>query len=610
MGDFNTPLPFVLKWEGGYSNHSQDRGGETKYGITNNTFNKAKEQGIIDSSLATVRDLSLQDAKNIYEIEYWNKINGNALPSDLSVAVFDTAVNMGVTASVKMLQDILGVSQDGIVGPQTLSAIENYNGNLVSDLLNARETRYMEIAEKDQRQNAFLKGWLNRVNDLRDFVATINGSIPSSGFHYIPCVGFVTDEIYKLFKNAGRLGNAFIGSPVILDLDGDGVETMGVKDGAYFDHDGNGFAEQTGWTSSDDGLLVMDKNGDGVIDSGKELFGDQTLLQDGQKAANGFQSLAELDGNSDGMIDSNDAAYAQLKIWQDLDGDGYASADEIKTLSELGIASINTGYATSTFVDINGNGHQQVGSFTKTDNTTGTATDVWFKMDKMNTIAEEWLDVPYDISSLPDLQGYRGIRNYKKLSFNYVNALLRVMTILFIVFLNVTIVFAKEPYTNKSEILCNDVKVQIQTTCFSGNDLPFPPNGPYPYCTSQKIFFTNIKTGEIFSKITSGELVNDASPDKLVFIRPLDGLASGYACVKGNSDSYVLIEYYNGGNCEACEWHEIYTLRGEKLANSRHGKGFRGGKYEHFKDTYKRLGLPKTWPRSSFVGINLRQGDK
>jgi Ca2+-binding RTX toxin-like protein len=243
------------------------------------------------------------------------------------------------------------------------------------------------------------------------FELALYGGTSSSGFHYIPGLGFVIDAIYNYFKNAGSLGNAFIGSPVILDLDGDGVETIGVKDGAYFDHDGNGFAEQTGWTSSDDGLLVMDRNGDGVIDSGKELFGDQTLLQDGQKAANGFQALAELDGNSDGTIDSNDAAYAQLKIWQDLDGDGYASADEIKTLSELGIASINTGYATSTFVDINGNEHQQVGSFTKTDGTTGTATDVWFKMDKMNTIAEEWLDVPEAIAALPDLQGYGNVHD-------------------------------------------------------------------------------------------------------------------------------------------------------------------------------------------------------
>ena len=108
------------------------------------------------------------------------------------------------------------------------------------------------------------------------------------------------NQIINPFDDAAGLGNSFMGSPIILDLDGDGVETVGVKDGAYFDHDGNGFAEQTGWASSHDGLLVMDRNGDGIINGGKELFGNETLLANGAKAANGFQALAELDSNHDG----------------------------------------------------------------------------------------------------------------------------------------------------------------------------------------------------------------------------------------------------------------------------------------------------------------------
>ena len=83
-------------------------------------------------------------------------------------------------------------------------------------------------------------------------------------------------------------------TPIILDLDGDGVETTGVKAGAYFDHAGDGFAEQTGWVGADDGLLVYDRNGNGVIDSGAELFGNNTMLANGSKAANGFEALKEL----------------------------------------------------------------------------------------------------------------------------------------------------------------------------------------------------------------------------------------------------------------------------------------------------------------------------
>jgi len=193
--------------------------------------------------------------------------------------------------------------------------------------------------------------------------------------------------------------------PIILDLDGDGVETTGVKAGVYFDQDGNGFAEQTGWAKSEDGLLVLDRNGNGTIDNGRELFGDQTLMADGTRAANGFQALAELDGNADGKIDVNDAAYAKLKVWQDVDGNGYSSPSELKTLSEVGVGSINTGYTDSTLVDANGNAHKQVGFYTKTDGSTGTATNVWFKTDKMFAIANEWLDVPEDMIDLPDLRG-------------------------------------------------------------------------------------------------------------------------------------------------------------------------------------------------------------
>ena len=199
------------------------------------------------------------------------------------------------------------------------------------------------------------------------------------------------------------------GDPLAIDLDKDGVETTSVTDGSYFDHDANGFAEQTGWAASDDGLLALDRNGDGIINDGKELFGDQTILANGTKAANGFQALKELDANNDNKIDINDAAYTQLKIWQDVDGDGYSTADELHTLSDLGIKSINTGYTNSTLIDANGNEHKQIGSFTWNDNTTNAAEDIWFQTDKMYTIANEWVDVPEDIAALPDLQGYGNV---------------------------------------------------------------------------------------------------------------------------------------------------------------------------------------------------------
>jgi Ca2+-binding RTX toxin-like protein len=200
-------------------------------------------------------------------------------------------------------------------------------------------------------------------------------------------------------------------SPLVLDLDGDGVETINAFDGAHFDHDGNGFAERTGWAGADDGILVMDRNGDGIINDGKELFGNETLLANGINAANGFAALAALDGNADGIINANDASFADLKIWVDEDGDGYSLTEELHTLDELGIQSIATGFTESTFVDPQGNAHKQVGTFTKTDGTIGTATDVWFQADKLYTIPQEWLDVPDEIIVRPDLTGYGNVHD-------------------------------------------------------------------------------------------------------------------------------------------------------------------------------------------------------
>ncbi len=87
-------------------------------------------------------------------------------------------------------------------------------------------------------------------------------------------------------------------SPIVLDLNNDGIETTGVKQGTYFDHAGDGFAEQTGWINPNDALLVRDLNNNGYIDDGAELFGNETLIN-GIKAANGFEALKILDNNHD-----------------------------------------------------------------------------------------------------------------------------------------------------------------------------------------------------------------------------------------------------------------------------------------------------------------------
>ena len=239
------------------------------------------------------------------------------------------------------------------------------------------------------------------MNDWKNYADLYNTTRQQRINQKKPNENPVTDDIKSKFGRAGT-----IPSPVILDLDGDGVETTAVKAGAYFDHASDGFAEQTGWVGKDDGLLVRDLNGNGTIDTGAELFGSETKLANGTKAANGFEALKELDQNNDGKIDASDTAFATLKIWKDANGDGYTSAGELLTLADAGVQSINVGYTNSALVDANNNQHEQVGSYTTAAGQTRTAEDVWFQTDTTYSIATTWLDVPADIAALPDASGY------------------------------------------------------------------------------------------------------------------------------------------------------------------------------------------------------------
>ncbi|MDK4629551.1 iron-regulated protein FrpC, partial [Kingella kingae] len=108
-----------------------------------------------------------------------------------------------------------------------------------------------------------------------------------------------------------------------------------------FDHNNDGIRTATGWISAGDGLLVRDLNGNGLIDNGSELFGNNTRLANGQNAAHGYAALAELDSNHDNLINQADELFSSLKVWQDINQDGISQSNELFTLQALGIQSLN-----------------------------------------------------------------------------------------------------------------------------------------------------------------------------------------------------------------------------------------------------------------------------
>jgi Ca2+-binding RTX toxin-like protein len=195
-------------------------------------------------------------------------------------------------------------------------------------------------------------------------------------------------------------------SPLIVDLDGDGVETLAKSTGIHFDHAGDGFAESTGWAGADDGLLVRDLNGDGSINNGGELFGNNTRLSNGQNAANGFEALKDLDSNKDGKLNSADTAWNTLRVWKDTDGDAQTDTGELLTLAEAGVKEFKLAYANSTTTDQNGNEHKQTGSYTTTAGTVRAVHDVWFVTDNWNTIDQRTpVELSSEVAALPEVMG-------------------------------------------------------------------------------------------------------------------------------------------------------------------------------------------------------------
>ncbi|MGR6637918.1 calcium-binding protein [Pseudomonas aeruginosa] len=210
--------------------------------------------------------------------------------------------------------------------------------------------------------------------------------------------------------------------PLALDLDGDGLETVSSNSGITFDFDGDGLKTGTGWVAKDDGFLVWDRNGNGTIDNGGELFGVDFVKSNGQKASDGFDALRDLDSNRDGIFDVKDEQFGELKIWQDLNQDGIAEANELKSLDGHNITAINLDIEKST-EDNNGNLISAIGSYSRGDGTSGLVNGNQSLAGNLdlasNPFYREYTDrIALDdtAKSLPDMKGSGAVRDLREAS--------------------------------------------------------------------------------------------------------------------------------------------------------------------------------------------------
>jgi hypothetical protein len=184
-----------------------------------------------------------------------------------------------------------------------------------------------------------------------------------------------------------QVGALVATSPVVLDLDGNGVQTIDAQHGVQFDLNGTGVQSQVGWVSAGDGLLVMDRNHDGHINDGTELFGTATKLANGHRAGDGYTAMNAEDSNGDGKLSQADATWDQLRVWVDADSDGSTDLGELLTLDQLGIIELDLNAQRGTEMD-NGNLLGLVSSYTTDDGKSHDMADVWFAKDQTATTAQ------------------------------------------------------------------------------------------------------------------------------------------------------------------------------------------------------------------------------
>lgn len=311
--------------------------------------------GVVNELLTPILSFGLSETK---DESYWHGQYEDPI-TDMNNAISREAQNM-----VSSLKDALGQISS-----------ENPIYQAISDMAHATFT------------SADVSSYYSNLPSLASLEAGIAGEINS-----------LTSSATRVLKWAHN--SLFVSrplSPIIIDMDGNGVHAIPLSSSnVLFDLNSDGHAEHVSWASPTDGLLAMDRNGNGSIDNGSELFGSGS-------GGDGFAILSQLDSNGDGTIDSRDTAFGQLRIWQDSNSNGIADPGELKTLPDAGITSISlNAQPVGQSVDGNpvGNGSQA----TFFDGHTADAWDVWFQNDQ--TITRQILPDGFQPSEASTLQPY------------------------------------------------------------------------------------------------------------------------------------------------------------------------------------------------------------
>ena len=167
--NFDKALELLLKHEGGYVNHPSDPGGITNLGVTKRVYEEWVGYSV---SEYTMQNLTPEDVEPIYEKNYWDKLKCDDMPDGLDLMLFDFGVNAGPGRAAKFLQKLLGVTQDGGIGPQTLGALQSAIGEdkvtQTREMIKKYQSMRQEYYEGLSTFDTFGRGWTRRVNEVTE----------------------------------------------------------------------------------------------------------------------------------------------------------------------------------------------------------------------------------------------------------------------------------------------------------------------------------------------------------------------------------------------------------------------------------------------------------
>lgn len=165
MADYRILKPFILKWEGGFVNDPNDSGGATNKGVTLATYRRYKGEGATVDELKAITD---EDWTNIFKTMYWDKFRADEIASQTVANLCVDWLWMSGTTAIKYVQRLIGATEDGIVGKQTLARLNAKGDGLVLPIYNYRKDFYHRIVASRPTQKRFLRGWINRLNALME----------------------------------------------------------------------------------------------------------------------------------------------------------------------------------------------------------------------------------------------------------------------------------------------------------------------------------------------------------------------------------------------------------------------------------------------------------